>query len=103
MFTPLKGRLLVFTFIENQITPECLEFYQMETEMLLARWKVLLNEPGNAIAVRGVFQERLDILHRLNELGVRDIEGLSIFTAMEATNASMRAIDKARALKTLPA
>jgi hypothetical protein len=75
----------------------------METEMLLARWNVLLNEPGNAIAVRGVFQERLDILHRLNELGVRDIEGLSIFTAMEATNASMRVIDAARALKTLPA
>jgi hypothetical protein len=69
----------------------------METEMLLARWNVLLNEPGNAIAVRGVFQERLDILHRLNELGVRDIEGLSIFTAMEETNASMREIDKARA------
>ena len=75
----------------------------METEMLLARWKVLLNEPGNTIAVRGVFQERLDILHRLNELGVRDIEGLSIFTAMEVTNASMREIDKAHALKTLPA
>jgi hypothetical protein len=75
----------------------------METEMLLARWKVLLNEPASAIAVRGVFQEKLDILHRLNELGVRDIEGLSIFTAMEATNASMREIDKARALKTLPA
>ena len=75
----------------------------METEKLLARWKVLLNEPGSAIAVRGVFQERLDILHRLNELGVRDIEGLSIFTAMEATNASLREIDTARALKVLPA
>jgi hypothetical protein len=75
----------------------------METEKLLARWNVLLNEPGNAIAVRGVFQEKLDILHRLNELGIRDIEGLSIFTAMEATNASMREIDTARALKTLSA
>ena len=71
--------------------------------MLLARWNVLLNEPGNAIAVRGVFQERLDILHRLNELGIRDIEGLSIFTAMEEANASLREIDKARPLKTLPA
>jgi hypothetical protein len=75
----------------------------METEMLLARWNVLLNEPGNANVVRGVFQERLDILHRLNELGVRDIDGLSIFTAMEATNASMREIDTARALKPLSA
>lgn len=75
----------------------------METEQLLARWKVLLNEPGNAIPVRGVFQERLDILHRLNELGVSNIAGLSIFTAMEVTNASMRAMDKASAPKTLPA
>jgi hypothetical protein len=69
----------------------------METEKLLARWNVPLNEPGNAIGVRGVLQERLDILHRLNELGVREIEGLDIFTAMEATNASMREIDRASA------
>jgi hypothetical protein len=69
----------------------------METEELLARWHVLLNEPGNSIAVRSVLQERLDILHRLNELGKRDIEGLSIFTAMEATNVSMRELDTAGA------
>jgi hypothetical protein len=69
----------------------------METEELLARWHVLLNEPGNAIALRTVLQERLNILHRLNGLGIRDIEGLSIFTAMEATNASMREIDRANA------
>jgi hypothetical protein len=75
----------------------------METEQLLARWKVLLNEPGNVIPVRGVFQERLDILHRLNELGVRDINGLSIFTALEVTNASMRSMDRAHAHETLPA
>lgn len=75
----------------------------METETLLARWHVLINEPESTIAIRSVFQERLDILHRLNELGVRDIDGLSIFTAMEAANASLREIDKARALKTLPA
>jgi hypothetical protein len=68
----------------------------METKELLARWDVLLNEPGNAIAVRGVLQERLDILHRLNELGVRDIEDLNIFTAMETTNASMREIDRSK-------
>ena len=67
----------------------------METEQLLARWQVLLNEPSNSIAIRDVLQERLDILHRLNELGVRDIEGLSIFTAMETTNVSIREINKA--------
>ena len=62
----------------------------METEELLARWHVLLNEPGNPIALRDVLQERLNILHRLNELGARDIDGLSIVTALEATNVSMR-------------
>jgi hypothetical protein len=40
-------------------------------------------------------QERLVILHRLNELGVRAIEGLSIFTAMDATNLSIRETDRA--------
>ena len=75
----------------------------METEKLLARWNVLLNEQGNAIAVRGVLQERLDILHRLNELGVRDIEGLDIFIAMETANASMREIDRASADSLQPA
>ena len=69
----------------------------METEALLARWHVLLHKQGNAIAVRGVLQERVDILHRLNELGTRTIEGLSIFTAMEATNVSMRELDAASA------
>jgi hypothetical protein len=68
----------------------------METEELLARWHVLLNEPGNAIAVRGVLQERQIILHRLNELGARDIEGLSIVNALEATNVSMREIAKSK-------
>jgi hypothetical protein len=67
----------------------------METKELLARWHVLLNEPGEAMTVRGVLQERLDILHRLNELGTRDIDGLSIFTAMESTNVSMRKVDRA--------
>jgi hypothetical protein len=62
----------------------------METEELLARWHVLLNKPSNAIAVQGVLQERLDILHRLNELGEKDIEGLSIVDALEETNVSMR-------------
>jgi hypothetical protein len=73
----------------------------METEELLARWHVLLNKPGNAIAVRADLQERLDILHRLNELGVRDIEGLSIFAAMDTTNVLMREVDRLARLKTL--
>ena len=67
----------------------------METKNLLARWQVLLNEPGTAIASPVVLQERLDILHRLNELGTRQIEGLSIFTAMETTNVSMRELARA--------
>jgi hypothetical protein len=67
----------------------------MEIKELLARWHVLLNEPGDAIDLRDVFQERLDILHRLNELGTRDIEGVSIFNAMESTSASMREVDRA--------
>ena len=66
------------------------EFYRMESEELLPRWHVLLNEPSNAIAFRGVLRERLIILHRLNELGEKDIEGLSIVNAPEETNASMR-------------
>ena len=69
----------------------------METKKLLARWQVLLNEPGNTIGLRDVLQEKLDILHRLNELGTRDINGLSIFTAMETTNVSMREIARAAA------
>ena len=49
----------------------------METKELLARWHVLLNQPGNTIAHLGVLQERSNILHRLNELGIKDIDGLS--------------------------
>jgi hypothetical protein len=54
----------------------------MEQEELLARWHVLLNEPGNAIASQAVLNERLAILHRLNELGKYDIEGLSLVKAL---------------------
>jgi len=67
----------------------------METEELLARWHSLLNAPINAIALRGVLQERQIILHRLNELGIKDIEGISIVTALEATNVLMRGIGRA--------
>ena len=62
----------------------------MEQEELLARWHVLLNEPGNGIAVRNVLEERLAILHRLNELGVYEIEGTSLIKALDETNILMR-------------
>jgi len=61
----------------------------MEEEKLLARWHVLLNEHGNALPGRDVLEERLVILHRLNELGKYDIEGLSLVKALEQTNALM--------------
>ena len=71
----------------------------METEELLARWHVLLKQPGNGIEAKAVLQERLDILHRLNELGKRDIKGLSIFAAMDATNDLMLKTDRLAQLK----
>jgi hypothetical protein len=69
----------------------------MEKEKLLARWRVLLNEPSNAIGIRGILQERLVILHRLNELGENNIDGLSIVKALEATNDLVWRTDKASA------
>ncbi len=69
----------------------------MEKQKLIARWRVLLNEPNNAIGIRGVLQERLDILHRLNELGEKDIAGVSIVKALEATNDLVWRTDKASA------
>jgi hypothetical protein len=62
----------------------------MEQEKLLARWHVLLNEPGNTIAVRSVLEERLAILHRLNELGIYEVEGVSLIKALEETNVLIR-------------
>ncbi len=69
----------------------------MEIKQLLARWQVLLDKTGSPANLRDVLQEKLDILHRLNELGTRDIDGLSIFTAMESTNVSLRGLDRASA------
>ena len=71
----------------------------MEKEKLLARWHVLLAEPSNAVGIRGVLQERLEILHRLNGLGETDVEGLSIVTALEQTNDLVWKTDKAAAAK----
>jgi hypothetical protein len=67
----------------------------METKELLARWHVLRIEPVNAIALRGVLQEKLNILHRLNELGITQVEGLSLVQALETTNTSLRKINMA--------
>ena len=69
----------------------------MEKEKLLARWQVLLNEPSNAPGIRDILQERLAILHRLNELGVDDIAGLPIVKALEATNDLVWKTNKASA------
>ena len=67
----------------------------METKELLARWHFLLNEPVNATALRGVLHEKLKILHRLNELGIKQVEGLTLVQALEATNTSVRKINTA--------
>jgi len=69
----------------------------MEKQKLIARWRVLLNEPSNAVGIRGVLQERLDILHRLNELGENEVAGVSIVKALEATNELVWKTDKASA------
>jgi hypothetical protein len=66
----------------------------MEKEKLLERWRVLLNEPSSVKNIRNVLQERCVILHRLNELGEKDIEGLSIVEVLEETNDSMREINR---------
>lgn len=46
------------------------------------------------VASRDVLNERLSILHRLNELGETEINGLPIIEALEETNAFMRKIDR---------
>jgi len=71
----------------------------METQELLNRWQVLLNEPDNAGAKRDVLQERVDILHRLNELGIKEIAGRPLVKLLEETNVAMRKIDHATAAK----
>jgi hypothetical protein len=67
----------------------------METKELFNRWHVLINKPKNAQGFRGILEERQIILHRLNELGEKDIEGLSIVAALEETNVLMREFDRA--------
>lgn len=73
----------------------------MEIQTLLDRWHILLNEPiyPNAYttpAVENILEERLAILHRLNELGEVSVDGMSIIVALEQTNDLLRAVEKAR-------
>ena len=67
----------------------------MEKKELLNRWHELLNKPvtagqGDESAVHSVLQERQDILHRLNQLGQYDVEGVPIVQALEETNVLLR-------------
>ncbi|HEY4416220.1 MAG TPA: hypothetical protein VGO57_11050 [Verrucomicrobiae bacterium] len=69
----------------------------MEIESLLERWHVLLNEPiyPNAYttpAIEDILQERLVILHRLNELGEFSVDGVPIIAALEQTNDLLREV-----------
>jgi hypothetical protein len=68
----------------------------MEKEELLTRWHVLRSESGDVIVSPEVLEERLVILHRLNELGEYDIGGLSLVKALEETNVLMREQNCAR-------
>ena len=67
----------------------------MEKKELLNRWHELLNKPitagqGDESAAHSVLHERLDILHRLNQLGQYDVEGVPIVQALEETNVLLR-------------
>jgi hypothetical protein len=71
----------------------------MEKKELLNRWHELLNKPviagsGNEAAAHSVLQERLDILHRLNQLGQYEVEGVPIVQALEETNVLLRELDR---------
>ena len=70
-----------------------------ETNDLLERWNVLQGEPGhpvgdNETAVRNRLEERVTILHRLNELGEYVVDGVPIVHALEEANALRRQLDQ---------
>ena len=70
----------------------------METEDLSNRWHELLQQRVNADSssaweIRRLLQERVTILHRLNELGEYMIDGVPIMEALEETNVLLRKID----------
>jgi hypothetical protein len=68
----------------------------MEITDLKEQWRASFNDPnhGGHQDSRETLQERMDILHRLNELGETDVNGLPIIEALEETNASMRKVDR---------
>jgi hypothetical protein len=70
-----------------------------EIEDLKEQWRVSYSDtepPAHdyRAASRDVLHERLDILHRLNELGETNVNGLPIIKALEETNTSIRKIDR---------
>lgn len=68
----------------------------MEITDLKEQWRASFNDPnrGGRPDSREALQERVDILHRLNELGETDVNGLPIIEALEETNASIRKVDR---------
>jgi hypothetical protein len=68
----------------------------MEIKDLKAQWRTSFNDPnhGGQQDSREALQERLVILHRLNELGETNVNGLPIIKALEETNASIRKVDR---------
>ena len=66
----------------------------MEKDKLLNRWQVLLPESANSPGFRAVLQERLIILHRLNELGETTVDGDSLVGALETNNGLLRSVDQ---------
>ena len=67
----------------------------MEKKELLNRWHELLGKLASGDGgcdndTRMVLQERQTILHRLNELGQYDVEGVPIVQAMEENNVLLR-------------
>jgi hypothetical protein len=68
----------------------------LEITDLKEQWRASFKDPnhGGHQNSRAALQERVDILHRLNELGETDVNGLPIIEALEETNASMRKVDR---------
>ncbi len=71
----------------------------MEKDELLERWDFLVHECinmelENKRAAQALLQERLTILHRLNELGEYVIEGTPIGQALENTNVLIREVNR---------
>ena len=68
----------------------------MEITDLKEQWRASFNDSdhGGQQDSRAALQERVVILHRLNELGETDVNGLPLIEALEETNASIRKVDR---------